>query len=190
VITPLILAYMAAGSLFDAPDWKTMFAFDTPLLEIFIRGSMIYLGVFLLLRLVLKRESGTVGMTDLLVIVLIADAAQNGMAGEYHSITDGLLLVATILFWSFSLDWLAYHTAFFARLVHPPPIMLVRDGKVNRRNLRRELITMEEFQSVLREHGVNDVADVKEARMEGDGQISVVKKEESDAEEAPKKRVP
>jgi uncharacterized membrane protein YcaP (DUF421 family) len=48
------------------------------------------------------------GITDLLVIVLIADAAQNGMAGEYRSLTDGLLLVATIVAWSYALNWLAF----------------------------------------------------------------------------------
>ena len=53
-----------------------------------------------MLRLVLRRESGTIGMTNLFVVVLIADAAQNAMANDYRSVPDGLVLVATILFWS------------------------------------------------------------------------------------------
>nr|MBP7571903.1 DUF421 domain-containing protein [Acidobacteriota bacterium] len=72
-------------------DWGRVFAFDTPWLEIVVRGTAIYLGLFLLLRLVLKRQAGTVGITDLLVIVLIADAAQNAMADDYRSVPDGLL---------------------------------------------------------------------------------------------------
>jgi hypothetical protein len=56
----------------------------------------------------LKREAGGVGITDMLVIVLLADAAQNAMAGEYKSISDGLVLVSTIIFWSYALDWLGY----------------------------------------------------------------------------------
>lgn len=65
------------GSLFDL-DWKNIFLPGTPLLEIFLKGTLVYLSLFLLLRVVLKRESGTVGVTDLLVVVLLADAAQKG----------------------------------------------------------------------------------------------------------------
>ncbi|HEY7909583.1 MAG TPA: hypothetical protein VIC60_11945, partial [Thermomicrobiales bacterium] len=81
-------------ALFGA-DWQKMFALDTPLLEIVIRGTIIYLALFTLLRFVVKREVGTVGIADLLVIVVIADAAQNAMAGTYTSITDGVLLIGT-----------------------------------------------------------------------------------------------
>lgn len=81
-------------------DWNEMFSLGTPLLEIFIRGSAVYLLLFLILRIVLKRESATLGVTDLLVVVLLADAAQNAMADDYNSITDGILLVMVIIFWS------------------------------------------------------------------------------------------
>lgn len=155
-------------------DWERIFLPSTPLLEIFIRGTITYLALFLLLRLVLKRQSGTVGITDLLVIVLIADAAQNAMAGEYTSITDGVLLVATIILWSYALDWLGYHVPAIQRLVHPPPLELVKDGRMLYVNMRRELITKEELMSQIREQGVDDLSQVKRAFMESDGHISVV----------------
>jgi len=154
--------------------WQSLFALETPLLEIFVRGSVIYLGLFLMLRLVLKREAGGVSITDLLVIVLIADAAQNGMAGEYRSITDGLVLVAVIIFWSYALDWLGYHVPALNRFVHPQPLPLVKNGQLMRRNMRQELITMDELMTQLREQGVDEVGDVKLASLEGDGRISVV----------------
>lgn len=161
-------------------DWFELLGSNTPFLEIVLRGTAIYLGLFLLLRLVLKRQSGAVGITDLLVIVLIADAAQNGMAGDYTSITDGLLLVGVILFWSHTLDWLGYHYAALRWLVHPAPLPLIRNGTMLRRNMRQELITEEELLSQLREQGILDVAKVKEACMEGDGKISVVPLEQKE----------
>jgi uncharacterized membrane protein YcaP (DUF421 family) len=154
--------------------WGEIFLPDTPPLEIFVRGSVMYLALFALLRLVLKRQSGTVGITDLLVVVLLADAAQNGLAGEYTSIADGLLLVATIIFWSFALDWLGYRFPLLQRLVHPPPLLLVKDGSKLRHNMRRELITDDELMSQLREQGVDDLSQVKAVYMEGDGQFSVI----------------
>lgn len=158
-------------------DWEKVFSLDTPLLEIFVRGSIVYLVLFVLFRFVLKREAGTVGIADLLVVVLVADAAQNAMAGEYTSVPDGLVLVATIAFWSYALNWLGYRFPFVEKLVHPPPRPLIKDGKLVRQNLRHEMITIEELKTQLREQGVDRVEDVKSACMEGDGHISVVTKD-------------
>jgi uncharacterized membrane protein YcaP (DUF421 family) len=173
---------------FFAIDWGQIFKLDTPPLEIFLRGSVVYLALFTLLRLVLRREAGTVGMSDLLVIVLIADAAQNAMAGNYNSVPDGILLVATIIFWSFALEWLGYHIPWVGRFVHPPPVPLVRNGQLLRRNMRKELITEDELMSQLRQQGVANLAEVQTACIEPDGRISVVTAN-SQHNEAPERRV-
>jgi uncharacterized membrane protein YcaP (DUF421 family) len=155
-------------------NWEAIFVPQVPLLETFLRGTLVYLSLFILLRLVLKRQSGAIGITDLLVLVLIADAAQNAIAGDYRSIPDGLLLVSTIIFWAYTLDWLGYHFPQIQSLVHPPPLLLVKDGKMLRRNVRQELITEDELLSKLREQGIEDISEVKKAYMEGDGRISVI----------------
>jgi uncharacterized membrane protein YcaP (DUF421 family) len=159
-------------------DWAAMFAPQTPVLEILIRGSIMYLSLFILLRVVLKRQAGTLSISDLLLIVLIADAAQNGMADDYKSITDGVLLVAVLIFWNFMLDWLGYRVRWIGRLLHPPPRPLVRNGRILRQNLRQELMTLEELHTQLREQGIEDIRDVKLAQMEGDGRVSVIEREE------------
>jgi uncharacterized membrane protein YcaP (DUF421 family) len=147
---------------------------SVPVLELILRGSLTYLVLFAFLRFILKRVTGTLSIGDLLIIVLVADAAQNAMSAGYTSLTDGLILVATIIFWSYALDWLAYHFPRFESLLHPAPVPLVRDGKMIARNMRRELITVDELMSHLREQGVKDLKEVKTASMEGDGRISVV----------------
>ena len=157
-----------------ALDWQKMFVPSTPVLEMIIRGTIIYLGLFFLLRAVMRREAGTLGITDLLVIVLLADAAQNAMAGDYTSITDGVVLIGTIVFWSYALQWASYHIPAIRKWVDPPPLLLVRHGKMNRRNMRKELITEEELMSQLRLQGAADLSQVKEAHMEGDGRVSVI----------------
>src|SRR5215216_7891079 len=155
-------------------DWNSIFLPDIPLLEIILRGSVMYIALFILLRIVLKRQTGSLGMTDLLLITLIADASQNAMAGEYKSIPDGVVLVGTIIFWNYALDWLSYKSEWFSRLIEPPSLLLIKDGKLLRRNMRKELITEDELMSQLREQGLDDVKKVKEAYMESDGQFSVV----------------
>jgi uncharacterized membrane protein YcaP (DUF421 family) len=160
--------------MFANIDWARIFLPDTPILEIIVRGSIMYLALFWMLRGVLKRVGSSINFADLLMVVLIADAAQNGMADDYTSIGDGIVLVGTIVFWNYALDWLGYHFPRFQRFVRPPALPLVENGDLLRRNMRRELLTRDELMSQLREQGVNDLAQVKIAQMEGDGRISVI----------------
>src|SRR4029453_13075573 len=102
-------------------DWIGMFKPTESVLEVVIRGTIMYLGMFVLLR-VFRRQSGSVGIADLLVIVVIADAAQNGMAGDSRSITEALLLITTIVLWDWFFDWLGFRSAFFERILQPQPL--------------------------------------------------------------------
>jgi uncharacterized membrane protein YcaP (DUF421 family) len=157
-------------------DWKTILLPDTPLIEIVLRGSVMYLVLFILLRVILKRQAGALGTTDLLLIVLLADASQNGMAGDYKSLPNGILLVATISFWSYALDWLSFRSPRFQRLIESPPLPLIRNGQLMRRNMRRELITDAELMGQLREKGISEISKVKDAYIESDGRITIIER--------------
>jgi uncharacterized membrane protein YcaP (DUF421 family) len=169
-------------------DWKSVFVPSVGILEIILRGTLIYLALFILLR-VLRREAGSLGITDVLVIVLIADAAQNGMAGEYKSVTEGLVLVVTICFWDYLLDWLGHEIPAIQRLIHPAPLLLIKDGRMLRRNMRQEMITQEELISLIRQQGVESADEVKKCYLESDGGLSVIKKDSEDSSsQSPKKK--
>jgi uncharacterized membrane protein YcaP (DUF421 family) len=157
-------------------EWSELFGLSVSPLEMIVRGTAMYWFLFLLFRLVVRRRVGAVGISDILLLVIIADAAQNAMSGEYRSITDGFILVATIVAWNHLIDWLTWRSPALQKVLEPPPLMLIREGSVLRRNMRHELISEEELKSKLREHGVTDAAQVREAYMEPDGQITVIKK--------------
>lgn len=89
-----------------------------PILDLILRGSLVYLLLFLFLRYVFKRGTGKLSIGYLLIIGLIADATQTAMSAGYTSLTDGLILVATIIFWSYALDWLAHHFPRLETLLH------------------------------------------------------------------------
>ena len=158
-------------------DWQEIFSTSVSPLELILRGSLIYLGIFTILRLLLRRVAGNVTIADLLMVVLIADAAQNAMAAEYRSVTDGAVLITTIIFWNYTLDRLAFHFPSVGRFVYPAPLPLIRNGRIQWRNLRQEFISEDELRSQLREQGIDDIAGVKLAQMEGDGRISVIKRQ-------------
>lgn len=156
-------------------DWTAVFVPELSLPEVVLRGTLVYLALFLMLRLLPRREVGSVGTSDLLVVVLIADAVQNAMGADYRSVTEGLLLVLTILFWSYLIDWLD-HRFPALHLVNAPPRRLIRDGRILRANLRKERFTEAELMTKLREQGVANAVEVESAYLEGDGKVSVIRK--------------
>ncbi len=154
--------------------WQSLFIPQVAVVEIILRGTFVYLTLFLLMRLVLKRQAGALGINDLLVVVLLADAAQNAMATNYTSITDGFILVSTIVFWSYILTWLGHQFPKFRHFMNPQPVLLIKNGQVLHQNLKQELLTEEELMSQLRQKGVKTIDGVQESYMENDGTISVI----------------
>jgi len=161
-------------------NFEELFRFDMSPLELIVRGTVLYWFLFALFRFVLRRDAGSIAITDILLLVLIADASQNAMAGGYDSISEGIVLVATIAGWNWLLDWAAWRFPAVRRLVEPPPLQLVREGRVQRENLRRELLTIDELKSKLREQGIDDISKVRSAYMEGDGSISVIRRDDKE----------
>jgi uncharacterized membrane protein YcaP (DUF421 family) len=155
-------------------NWHDLFVPSASLPELVVRGSLMYLFILFLMR-VFRREAGTLNIPDLLVVVLVADAAQNGMSANYRSVTEAFILVGTIFVWDYALDWLAYRSRAVHRFVHPAPLPLIKDGKLLRRNLRLELLTVEDLLGQLRAQGVHDVSEVKRSFIESDGHLSVIK---------------
>jgi uncharacterized membrane protein YcaP (DUF421 family) len=164
--------------MFDAlleTDLRGLFVPDVSLLEIFLRGTLLYLGLFVLLRW-LRRPTGQLGIADVLLITLLADASQNAMSGPYESVSSGAWLVLTIIFWDQVIDRLSYRWPRLARWTQPPPVELIADGVVNQDNLRRHHISQDELRGHLRQHGVDDVGSVRRCFLENTGHISVLQR--------------
>lgn len=156
-------------------DWNAVFMPSLGIAEIVLRGSIMYLGLFAILRFMSRRQAGNFGPADLLVIVLIADAAQNGLGKEYGSVTEGLVLVATIVAWEYLIDWLQYRFPRLRPILSAPPLSVIENGKAVRANLAREMLTEDELRSQLREKEVLSFEEVRLATLEGDGRLSVIK---------------
>jgi uncharacterized membrane protein YcaP (DUF421 family) len=155
-------------------DWAGLFVPGGSILELLVRGTVLYLALFVMLRLLPRRQLGSLGVSDVLVIVLIADAAQNGLAGEYTSITEGVVLVATILFWDYLIDFVD-HRFPGLHLNMSPPKLLVENGRMFKRNMERENMSEDDLMSQLRQHGIEHLRDVRRAYAEGEGHISVIR---------------
>lgn len=154
---------------------ETLFGFQAPPWELIVRGTCVYWFLFLLFRFILRRDAGSLALADILLIVLIADASQNGMAGEYKTLSEAFVLVGTIAFWNYLIDQLSIRYEGFARFAEPPVTPLVRHGRVLSENMRRQMVTMDELKAQLRESGLERIGDVKHAFLEADGHISIIR---------------
>jgi uncharacterized membrane protein YcaP (DUF421 family) len=153
---------------------EAMFELGSPLWVIVSRSVLVYLAVFLGLRLAGKRELGQMTVFDLVVVLLISNAVQNAMVGPDLSVQGGIVAAATLL----GLDRLAatlrLHGGVWGRLIEGTPSVLVEDGQLIEPHLRKERIERSELEMVLREHGLESLESVRLAVLETDGSISIV----------------
>jgi uncharacterized membrane protein YcaP (DUF421 family) len=152
----------------------SVFKFAISPWELVLRGSLIFWFLFLLFRFVLRRDPGSLGLADILVIVLIADASQNGMSGEYKSVGEAFVLIGTIAAWDYWIDWMSFRYPWFARFAEARVIPLIRHGRILYTNLQREMVTEEELASQIREAGIEGPKAVKLAMLEADGHMSLI----------------
>ena len=162
-------------------DLEGVFSFTVSPLELMLRGTLMFWFLFIVLRFVLRRDVGSLGISDFLFVVILGDAAQNSMIGSATSATDGMLLIATLVFWSYMLDYMSFKFPVIQHFTSAPRLCLVRDGKLQRRNMRREFITDEELNAKIRHEGVDDLATVKRMYLEADGEMSLIRNDQPGA---------
>ena len=152
-----------------------LFEVRMPVAELVVRGSAIFWFLFLIFRFVLRRDVSAVGVADVLLLVIVADASQNAMSGQYTTITEGFIMVGTIVGWNWLLDYLAFKSKAARRFVNPGRLLLISDGRPVPRNMQKQYITLDDLKSKLRQQGIESMAAVKKAYLEPDGEVSIIR---------------
>lgn len=165
---------------FRLPDWGGVFVPDGSLAESFLRGTAVYFTVLVLFRLILRRQTGGMGLSDVLLVVLASECVSPALSAEMKSVPNGIAALAALLVWSYALDWATDRWPRLNRQLEHQPVELVRDGEKRPDALHEQHITDDELMSQLRLNGVDDPAKVKVATLEPDGEVSVVTREESE----------
>ena len=156
------------------PDsWPALWAVETPLLELAVRAAVLYFGILLLLRVMPRRTGGELGTMDLVMILLVTEAATHSL-GDYRTLGDGLFVIAVLMLIDYGVNALSYRLPWFERVVASPPLPIVLDGRLQRRNMRREFITEDELRAELRAKDIDDLAEVERAYVEPEGEITFV----------------
>ncbi len=155
-----------------------MWQLSVPAWELVLRGIIMYLFFVAALRLFGKRQLGQFTVFDLTLLLLAANAVQPAMTGPDESLLGGLILAGTFFVANWFIGWAALHSSWVKRLVEPPPTVLARNGRWDRRALRREWIDFEEAEAALRRAGLQDISQASLVVLEADGTISVIPKQE------------
>jgi len=139
-----------------------------------VRTLVVYVALLFGLRIAGKRELGQMSPFDLVVVLLIANAVQNAMVGSDTSLTGGLVAAAALLAINWVVGRLRLRYGWFEREIRGSATLLVNDGHFIEPHLRREGIDPEDVYMAMREHGVEELSQVKAAILEVDGTISIV----------------
>ena len=154
-----------------------MLKLSLPWWEFVARATIVYVFLVLLLRLTGKRQVGQLAPFDLVLLLVLSNAVQNSMNGGDNSLLGGLISAGTLV----ALNWLVSVATFRNRrleeIVDGRPQVLVHDGKGFRDVMEREKLSQSELDTALRLAGCPDLAEVKFAVLENNGQISVQVKE-------------
>jgi uncharacterized membrane protein YcaP (DUF421 family) len=158
--------------------WHAIFHLGVPLAEKVLRSLLVYLFLIAVLRLLGKRELGQTNTLDLVVLLLVANAVQNGIIGDDLSVTGAIAGAAVLFAINELLARASYAFPWLSRLLEGTPTVLIEDGKVDRRALFRTGISLSELRAIARRQGFADLGEVHAAILETNGVVSMFRREE------------
>ena len=144
------------------------------LLSIALRSVAVYLFIVIAIRVFGKREITQLSVIDLVFILLISNSVQNAMVGPNNTLLGGLVAASSLFLANAILGFITFRSKKFNQLLNGDAIMLIYKGKILKKHLAKALISQEELEETVREHGVEKIADVDLAVLETDGNISVI----------------
>jgi uncharacterized membrane protein YcaP (DUF421 family) len=144
--------------------------------DIVFRGVFIFFVLYLLMRVIGRRELSSLEPFDLILLVVLGDAVQQGLTQDDYSLTGALLAIGTIAMLQLGVSYANFRFPRLRPLLDGEPIVVVRDGKPIERNLRRERVTLDDLTSAMRQQNIAHIDEVQWAVMETSGGISFIKK--------------
>jgi uncharacterized membrane protein YcaP (DUF421 family) len=143
-------------------------------MDLVIRATVVFFFIFLVTRVVGRRELSDLEPFDFILLVVLGDLVQQGITQSDQSVTGTLTVISTIALLSVAVSWISFHSPRARLITEGEPIVLVQDGEPIERNLRRERITLGDIQEEARQAQITSIADIQWAILENDGKISCI----------------
>ncbi|HYC99595.1 MAG TPA: YetF domain-containing protein [Phycisphaerales bacterium] len=151
------------------------------MLDAVLRATVIYIFLIVVFRLSGRRTIGQATTFDLMLLLIISEAVSQALANEDPSLKRAVTLVLTLVLLNVLSSFLKFYSRWFDRLVDGSPVVLVRNGRMRHRALRRTRVDEEDIMESARlEQGVSHLSDIRLAVLERSGHISIVKRNDRD----------
>jgi uncharacterized membrane protein YcaP (DUF421 family) len=149
--------------------------------DLVIRTVVLYLVVILLMRVVGRRELSSLTAVDLVLLIVMGDAIQQGLTQDDYSVTGAVIVVSTFAVLQVATSYIAYRSRRVRQILEGRPVVLIDDGEFLKDNLRRQRLTVEDVAEEMRLQQIIEFDKVRWAILEANGRISFIEKESSSA---------
>jgi uncharacterized membrane protein YcaP (DUF421 family) len=143
-------------------------------MDLVVRAIVVFFAIFLVTRVIGRRELSTMEPFDLILLIVTGDLVQQGVTQSDYSLTGALTVICTIALLTVLLSYASFKVPRLRPVLEGEPLVLVQDGQVIERNLRRERITLDELLAEARQQQVASLDQVRFAVLETNGRISVI----------------
>jgi uncharacterized membrane protein YcaP (DUF421 family) len=145
-------------------------------MDIALRAAFLYAFVVILMRVMGRRELSSLSPLDLVLLIVLGDAIQQGMTQDDYSVTGAVIAVSTIAGVQVGISYLSFRSRRARRVLEGEPVIIIEDGKLIERNLRRERLTEDEIAEKMRTQQIASVEDVEWGILESSGNMSFIPK--------------
>jgi uncharacterized membrane protein YcaP (DUF421 family) len=143
-------------------------------MDLVLRATVIFFFVFLITRVAGKRELSSMEPFDLILLVVLGDLVQQGVTQSDYSVSGALIVISTITILTVALSYVNFRLRFLRSALEGQPVVLVENGRMIERNMRRERITLEDIEAEGRQQQVESIGDMRWAVLETNGRISII----------------
>ena len=148
-------------------------------MDIAIRSVVIFFFIFLLMRIVGRRELSSLEPFDLILLVVLGDSVQQAVTQDDYSVTGAFIVVSTIALLQVFMSYLNFRVPRLRPIIDGEPIVIVQDGKVIEGNARRERLTLEDIAEAARMQQIASLEDVQWAVLETSGEMTFIEKQKN-----------
>ena len=145
-------------------------------MDIVLRTILVFFVMLMLTRVIGRRELSSLQPFDLILLIVLGDAVQQGLTQDDYSLTGAFLVIFTFALLQVLVSWLGFRFPRTRPVLEGDPLIVVQDGELVENNLKRERLTREEVAEAARQQGIAHLSQVRWAVLETTGAISFIKK--------------
>ena len=146
-------------------------------MDLVVHAVAVFFFVLVLTRVIGRRELSQLAPFDLILLIILGDALQQGLTQDDYSVTGAIIIVGTFAVLQVLMSWLGFRFPPLRPVLEGEPLIIVQDGKPIEKNLKRERLTLEEVMESARLHEIGSMDEVEWAVIERNGEISFLKKQ-------------